>query len=1745
MAAEFALGELRKSTGKAKGYWEQAGPKLAPVLRSHALDLTEDLMAINKHLSNLKEKEAEGLDLVSQAKELKRDMEKEAFILEEAAKKKAPAPAAEGTSKSTSSVKAPRIKLPVFDGESSEDYRGFVAAIDDVISGEPGMGAVRKWLLLRQQLSGKALTLVKELPTAPETYAVAKRLLDDAYGSEKRAVTKLYQRVQNLPAAEMTTESLRATHGQLEGILLHLEGLKVPIDEENYLRAVIIGKYPGELAHTLRITDSTKLSDFRKLVSEYIKLRDGTIQPAMVVTTGGTTETSDWPKGGAGGSKAKPRHVQSAQSSGGGATERNAPPKQVNAPVKNKSEDKWRGRKVSCVFCTGEHYSDMCGKHKSLEERLKLVTEHCPRCLRSKHSTPEECRHRKTCYYCHEASHNSALCPKQFAKVLLTQVGENESEAPSRFITAMLPVSDVGKKHGTEARTVLDTCGGRSLITADLASELGLTTSSGRRARFRGANEVPLYDAPSSSYKLWLLPPGARAIEVEVFVVPEIVTNVESTDVAAFKAQYPKYADLPMPSEGNGRRVQLLLGYRSLVSVVTLQSSITVEPHLQLMSTRFGWVPMGTLPTENPDRMDSSVIALLREVDPVKLMSDLELVGLADFLKTEDEEEALVLDKLYASMQRFGKRYEVGWPFRDDDPELDDNFGLAFGRLLSLYRNLSKDEVMLRAYDRLIKEDLEKDIVETVNLRAPTRKGKVHYLPHRAIIRVGKSTPIRIVFDAGAKNGKLAHSLNDLILKGGNWVKDVPAVLLRFRRYGVALTADITRAFHQIAIAPDDRDVVRFLWLRDITKPPSRDNLCVYRFKRMAFGVVASPFLLTAVIRHHLKTYPNEFADIVDRDLYADNLITSLPRSIDGEQFYRTEKSCFEDMSMNMTQWVADCSELRSKFDNEDKVEGAKQGALGLEWDVDTQTLRVKSPRLSSATTDTITKRIALREMATVYDPLRWVSPVILIARLFVRKIWRLDYTWEKALADELAEEWRTIRSQLNQVSSIALMRPYGFGGLENAERIELHTFCDASAEAYGLAVYLCIEERGQTWTGLVASKTRLAPNTKLSIPRLELLAAVTACRYLRYVEQALELKEDTTKYLWGDSRCVIAWTKSKKILPAFVDKSVKIIKEAGLTEFRYVPTGENPADAASRGASIDELKRIDWWRGPVWLADSSKWPDQKNDCEQKTVMDQFAAEHEEEVKKDVNVAQSEGAPFGLNPNDFETMGALLRRTAYLLRAAGRFLRGRGTLPELGPLDYQRARIIWLRWDQQRFYEPANRNKTNVSYLKNLRVSEDENGIMRCHTRLRRAQNEIEPILLVKRSTLTRLLILSFHLMNRHVGTAHTLAALRRQYWLPHGRREVFTVIKEHCHTCRRYEAKPYQTPEMAPLPEFRVSRTETPFTNIGVDVFGPFRVRVGDNRDSPVVKKWVIIFTCLVVRAVHLEVLDEMKATDFLDSFRRFIGRRGVPRIIVCDNAPQFYVVEGIFQCAWRRFAEADVNEKYYAQHGIEWRFVPAHSPWMGGAYERLIQEVKKSFERTYSPLILSDRKFEIALIEIEGILNSRPITYVDKEAETELITPNDFLQTRYPAIPFDHTRALTGAELTAAWRASEEYLEQFWRDWAERYLREIRERRDVMPNPRLTEDRAPMVGEVVLMIDPSQKRSSWRTAVVERLIDSSDGKVRAVQLRSSQRSRMIRPVSKLAPLRLLMEISDDVGELVDNARNIVVDPDGGEISA
>jgi len=178
--------------------------------------------------------------------------------------------------------------------------------------------------------------------------------------------------------------------------------------------------------------------------------------------------------------------------------------------------------------------------------------------------------------------------------------------------------------------------------------------------------------------------------------------------------------------------------------------------------------------------------------------------------------------------------------------------------------------------------------------------------------------------------------------------------------------------------------------------------------------------------------------------------------------------------------------------------------------------------------------------------------------------------------------------------------------------------------------------------------------------------------------------------------------------------------------------------------------------------------------------------------------------------------------------------------------------------------------------------------MIRCRSRMRHAAmgvNAKEPLLLPPKSYLTRLLILDLHESNLHAGSSHTLAALRRSYWIPSGRRLVYTVVTSDCASCRLKRAKPFASPDMGPLPATRVGDEERPFAATGMDVFGPLVIK--DAGETNGQKVWVLLFTCLRIRAIHLEPLLRMKAEDFLLAFRKFVARRGVPQDVVSDNAP------------------------------------------------------------------------------------------------------------------------------------------------------------------------------------------------------------------------------------------------------------------
>jgi hypothetical protein len=214
--------------------------------------------------------------------------------------------------------------------------------------------------------------------------------------------------------------------------------------------------------------------------------------------------------------------------------------------------------------------------------------------------------------------------------------------------------------------------------------------------------------------------------------------------------------------------------------------------------------------------------------------------------------ELSVYDKFKSEVKQRDGRYEVSLPFKEEHPPLPDNYESSKKRLTALVHRLQQKPDVLQSYDDVIQDQLKNGVIEKVNEEESPGPGKVHYLPHREVIRLDKETiKLRVVFDASAKSN--GTSLNDCLCVGPPMSRLLYNILLRFRIHKTALMADIEKAFLNISIVPEHRDSLRFMWPANPTSQCS--DIDCYRLTRVVFGVNSSPFILNATIRHHLDLY--------------------------------------------------------------------------------------------------------------------------------------------------------------------------------------------------------------------------------------------------------------------------------------------------------------------------------------------------------------------------------------------------------------------------------------------------------------------------------------------------------------------------------------------------------------------------------------------------------------------------------------------------------------------------------------------------------------------------------------------------------------------------------------------------------------------------------------------------------------------------------------------------------------------------
>ena len=262
--------------------------------------------------------------------------------------------------------------------------------------------------------------------------------------------------------------------------------------------------------------------------------------------------------------------------------------------------------------------------------------------------------------------------------------------------------------------------------------------------------------------------------------------------------------------------------------------------------------------------------------------------------------------------------------------------------------------------------------------------------------------------------------------------------------------------------------------------------------------------------------------------------------------------------------------------------------------------------------------------------------------------------------------------------------------------------------------------------------------------------------------------------------------------------------------------------------------------------------------------------------------------------------------------------------------------------------------------------------------------------------------------------------------------------ISHQCPNCKRRRARP-QAPKMADLPDVRLKAHLPPFSHVGVDYFGPLTVR----RFRKTENRYGCLFTCLVTRAVHIEVAHDLGTDSYLMALRRMMSRRGKPQLIQSDNGTNFVGANRELRDCLQSWNRQRIHDEML-QEGIEWRFNPPAAPHFGGVWERIVRSCKRAIQAIVGKQTLTDEVLLTVMAEVESLLNSRPLTHVSTHlSDQEALTPNHFLLGRAsPNLPPD---VFVDKEISSRrrWRLAQAVTNQVWRRWLKEYVPNLLERK------------------------------------------------------------------------------------------------------
>ncbi|XP_023248344.1 uncharacterized protein LOC111644037 [Copidosoma floridanum] len=654
-----------------------------------------------------------------------------------------------------------------------------------------------------------------------------------------------------------------------------------------------------------------------------------------------------------------------------------------------------------------------------------------------------------------------------------------------------------------------------------------------------------------------------------------------------------------------------------------------------------------------------------------------------------------------------------------------------------------------------------------------------------------------------------------------------------------------------------------------------------------------------------------------------------------------------------------------------------------------------------------------------------------------------------------------------------------------------------------------------------------------MTIPRLELRAALLAARLLRLVDASLTIL-DCTYYLWSDSSTVLSWLySSEPVGNDLVDNYVHHIQElTAHGTWRYVPSSDNPADIATRGAEPSTLQHNTlWWTGPSWLTGPpSTWPSTLQQPPSPTGH-YDGGRHTIASTTCLTILQGSRDFMDDFSNLLRMLQVLVRCRRFILILRTRIeckklmtgIRIPDCMKSEAPItvaELQHSLLCCAKLSQVRYFAADIKTLKNSlpvkisSPLSRLSAFLDDEGILRVGGRLRHsllAYEEKHPPVLDARCPLSRLVIDWAHQRALHGGFRSTYSHVMRRAWIVGGAVEIKRRVHQ-CVVCSKAPARPLHQ-FMAPLPTARVTPAR-PFTRTGVDYAGPFSILRSKGRGAKSVKGYVAVFVCMWSKALHLEPVGDLTTASFLGALTRFIGRRGKPKEIWSDNATNFHGADHELKQLmaganhdWDSVAESLANE------GIDWHFIPPSAPHFGGLWEAGVKSMKTHLRRVVGTRHLTFEEFSTLLAEIEMILNCRPLGPLSGDTEDlDMLTPAHFL-IGGPLTSLPATNTSENLDCLTHWTLVQGMRDALWRRWTLEYLNTLQQRTKwSRPRPNLA------VGDVVLVVDPTLLNTigKWPLGRIVDVKPGPDGSVRVIRVRTAS-GEYVRPITKIARLPVI----------------------------